>query len=233
MNSSLSPRFAPQIRQLKKLLKKEPFALADYYAIGIHMEKLERSITEPSHKVGWRKKLAEKLGVSDSTLSKCLQFRRRYEKKDLRQLEAVPVKWGHLVIAFGIEDKHLRLRLLKQAKKDGWDVWELQREIQRMKGKCRGGGRPRNDPKSFGLLPDVIQLLRLSERWNERYQDACVQTMTNGVVSLDKGISVPALREQLTRCLREVNGLLGNAAGAKKLAEKLLAKLPAEAPAEQ
>jgi hypothetical protein len=137
-------------------------------------------------------------------------------------------KWGHLVLTLGLDEQQ-RLALLNQAEEQDWDVWELQREIQRRKGMCRGGGHPRKQPKSFGLLPDIIQLLRLSERWNERYEKACARMLIAGATRLDKHIMVPPLRKQLTRCLNELNRLLGNTADAEKLTKELLAKLPAEA----
>src|ERR1019366_1914094 len=107
--------------------------------------------------------LASKLGVSDSTLSKCLQFRRRHDAGDIPQLETLDIPWAHLSIAFSIKDRQERFRLLKRAKKQGWSDRELQREIQRIKGACRGGGRKRKEPQSRGLLADVVELTRLSQ----------------------------------------------------------------------
>ena len=182
------------------------------------------------HGTGWRKKLAEHLGVSDSTLGKCRQFRRRYKKEDLPELEEQGVQWAHLSISFGIESKKDRFLILKRAKKYHWGERELQREIQRIKGACRGGGRPRKEPKSRGLLADVLELCSRAEAWNQFFQTVCAQSLADGADSVDARIDVDALRKQLKHAGEEVQTLHRESANAIKSIKGVVAKLPRESP---
>ncbi len=110
--------------------------------------------------------MAKKLRVSEATLNKCLQFRSRYQKGDLPELKALGAGWGLLTVALAVEDRGKRHKLLRRAAREGWGGRALQREVQRLNGSWRGGGRRRKE-RGHGLLPDLAELAGLTRRWLE------------------------------------------------------------------
>ena len=158
-----------EIRELTRLFEQKPLTLPHYYAAG---EQLAGLIQDPSVTYrgnGWRKLVARAVGVSESTLNKCLQFKQHYLEKDLAAVERLKVGWGRLTIALGVKDRRERHRLLRQAAEENWDDQTLQRAIQKQKGTRRGGGRPRKEAKSLGLQPDLTRVIGLTDPWSDFY----------------------------------------------------------------
>jgi len=112
--------------------------------------------------------VAEVLHVSVATLNKCLQFRLKYPKEDLPELKALGVGWGLLTVALVVEDRRQRHELLRRAIQEEWGGRELQREVQRLNGRWRGGGR--RQERGHGLLPDLAELAGLTRRWLEFHE---------------------------------------------------------------
>jgi hypothetical protein len=226
---SALPNLDPQILgTLKSLLLRVPRRLDDYYDIGEQMESLECLIAAAPGKArgnNWRQQLARNLEVSDSTLSKCLQFRRRFKKGDLPRLKKLKTTWALLSISFGIEDKKERFSLLEKAIEDGWDDRTLQREIHRRKGTCRGGGRKRKEPRSQGLLADVLELAIVSEMWNRFYEKVWAQYQ-NGTTRGQKHIDADVLQKQLNHAAEMVEALQTDSGQALKAIKALLATIP-------
>jgi hypothetical protein len=103
---------------MARLLSQKPLTLADYHAIGEQMDRLERDTSVVGRGRGWRQRVAEILGRSEATLSKCLQFVNCYEPGDLAELaelKRLQVGWVQLCFALGIPDKKKRHRLLQRA----------------------------------------------------------------------------------------------------------------------
>jgi hypothetical protein len=157
----------PEVQRIIALLEKTPLALKDYHAIGEQVSRLARDTTVAHRGSKWRETLAELVGCSASTLNKALQFREAYEAKDLPALEELELGWSRLAIALGIPNKKERQRLLQKAKEKDWTEQELRRAIQQRLGKRRGGGRPRREVRSQGLLADLSELVSLTQRWIE------------------------------------------------------------------
>ena len=223
--SNLDPHI---LGTLKSLLLREPRRLDDYYDIGEQMESLDRLIAAaPGTARGnnWRKQLAQSLEVSDSTLSKCLQFRRRFRRRDLPRLKQLKTTWVLLSISFAIRNKEERFSLLAKATNDRWDDRTLQREIHRRNGTCRGGGRKRKEPRSQGLLADVIELARQSGIWNRFYETVWAQYQ-NGAARGQKRIDADNLRKQLNHAAEMVDALQTESGQALKAIKALLATIP-------
>jgi hypothetical protein len=156
----------PEINTLTRLLGKPNLTLADYHAVGSQLRRLAED-SEVAGRRGWRQQLAATLGVSESTLNKALQFCRSYEKNDLPGLEQLGVGWSQLSTALAVKSKRKRSQLLRRAKEEHWGLRELQREVQRLRGRRRRGGRTRKPPESRGLVADVSELHRVTELWND------------------------------------------------------------------
>ena len=159
----------PELRHITELLGHRPLSLADYHALG---EQLRRLAEDPAvgSLGGWRQKVAQAVGVSVSTLNKALQFRQEYEAEDVPELEELAVGWARLTTALALKDRLGRHALLKRARREGWDDRDVQRAVQRLKGSRRGGGRPRKERQSHGLLADLAELTRLAELWAGFYE---------------------------------------------------------------
>jgi hypothetical protein len=169
-----------------RLLRRKPLTLADYYAIGEQMDRLERDTSVVGHGRGWRQRVAEILETSDSTLSKCLQFFNRYQPGDLAELERLEVGWVQLCFALGIPGKKKRHRLLQQARDKGWGQKALRREVHRLKGSYRGGGRPRKPEKSRGCLADASELVLRTQQWSSFYEQAWLGNDKKYIAELDR-----------------------------------------------
>jgi hypothetical protein len=115
--------------------------------------------------------VAKALRVSEATLNKCLQFRLRYKKEDLPELKALGVGWGPLTVALAVPNRRERHALLRRAAREGWGGRALQREVQRLNGSWRGGGR-RREERGHGLVPDLAELAGLTRRWQEFHDGA-------------------------------------------------------------
>jgi hypothetical protein len=172
-----------------------------------------------------RKWLARELSVSDSMLIKCLQFHRCYTEEQIEQLETEGIKWGHASTAAGYAYYEKRLELLRRAKRNGWDVHELQRAMQRKRKSVRGGGRPRKE-QSLGLYSDLSQLVSASEQWNVRY-DACRKSLDVGARQLGNSKHRPVLTEKLKRCDEALKSLRANIQTIHSEIGELLAELSA------
>jgi hypothetical protein len=107
--------------------------------------------------------VAEALPVSEAALNNCLQFRLKYPKEDLPELERMRVGWGLLTVALAVPNKRERHALLRRAVEEEWGGRALQREVQRLNGSWRGGGG-RREPRGHGLLPDLAELAGLTRR---------------------------------------------------------------------
>jgi hypothetical protein len=171
---------------MARLLSQKPLTLADYHAVGEQMHRLERDTSVVERGRGWRKRVAEILGTSDSTLSKCLQFFNSYEPAELAELERLEVGWVQLCFALGIPDKKKRHRLLQRAQEEGWGQKTLRREVHRLKGSYRGGGRPRQPEKSRGCLPDASELVVRTQQWSAFYKQAWLGNDQKYSAELDK-----------------------------------------------
>jgi hypothetical protein len=154
----------PELRRIKKLLAARPLALAAYHAMGEQLRRLAED-PEVNSLPGWRRRVADAVGISEATLNKCLQFRGEYDNEELPDLEELEPRWGRLTTALAVKNKRKRHALLRRARKEGWDDRALQLEAQRLKGGPRGGGRPRKAYRSHGLLADLGELARLSDLW--------------------------------------------------------------------
>jgi hypothetical protein len=186
---------------MARLLRRKPLTLADYHAIGKQMHRLERDTSVVGHGRGWRKRVAEILGWSQSTLSKCLQFFKSYEPGDLAELERLEVGWVQLCFALGIPDQKKRHRLLQQARDKGWGQKALRREIHRLKGSYRGGGRALKPEKSRGCLTDASVMVRWTQHWSHFYEQAWAGNDQKYIAELDK---MPEKgRESLERVLAD------------------------------
>ncbi len=163
-NRPLIPR-RPEVSQLARLFRHGPLTLRDHHRAGELLRQL-RDDPEEAPAPGWRAEVAEALHVSVATLNKCLQFRDRYEEEDLPKLERMRVGWGLLTVALAVEDRGKRHELLRRAAREGWGGRALQREVQRLNGSWRGGGRRRKE-RGHGLLPDLAELAGLTRRWLE------------------------------------------------------------------
>ena len=130
---------------MKELLERQPQTLAVYHAVGEQMGRLAADEAIIGYGSGWRGKLAEDLGQSASTLTKCLQFFNAYTRDEIAELHELGVGWVGLIIALGVLDEKERHRLLRQARDEGWGQRELGREARRLKGSNWGGGRPRKE----------------------------------------------------------------------------------------
>jgi hypothetical protein len=151
------------------LFRRQPRTLPVYYAAGEQLRRLSRDADIASRGGRWRKQAADAVGVSESTLNKCFQFRRRYRREELAELERLKVGWSRLTIALGVQGKRERHQLLRRAETEGWDDHTLQRAIQQRKGTRRGGGRPRKEVKSQGIQPDLTHLIDLTQPWSKFY----------------------------------------------------------------
>ena len=163
-----------ELKKLKRLFERKPLTLADHHAIGEQMHRLDADEALTGYGSGWRKRVADVLGQSDSTLTKCLQFFKSYEDEPagVAELERLGVGWVQMIIALGISDRKERHQLLRQAKEKGWGQRELRREARRLKGSYRGGGRPRKREKSRGCLADASELVRRTGQWSDFYDQA-------------------------------------------------------------
>jgi hypothetical protein len=182
-----------EIKAMARLLSQKPLTLADYHAIGEQMHRLERDTSVVGHGRAWRQRVAEILETSDSTLSKCLQFFNCYEPGDLAELERLAVAalrlevgWVQLFFALGIPDQKKRHRLLQQARDNGWGQKDLRREVHRLKGSYRGGGRPRIPEKSRGCLADASELVLRTQQWSAFYEQAWRGNDKKYIAELDK-----------------------------------------------
>jgi hypothetical protein len=155
----------PEVRRLTRIFADRPLTLSAYHAAGEQLRRLQDDPAISHRGSGWRAAVAELVGQSEATLNKCLQFRRSYEPEDVPWLEQLGVGWSRVTVALAVPDKKKRQQLLSRACKDGWDDQGLQREIQRLRGSRRGGGRPRKRPRSHGLLADLGELVRLTDFW--------------------------------------------------------------------
>jgi hypothetical protein len=119
-----------EVKTMKGLLARQPRTLAVYREIGGQMHALGKDEALTGYGSGWRKKTAELLGQSESTLTKCLRFFNAYTRDDIAELEELGVGWVALTVALGVRDKKERHRLLRQAKDQGWGQKELGREAR-------------------------------------------------------------------------------------------------------
>jgi hypothetical protein len=196
----------PELRRIKKLLAARPPALAAYHAVG---EQLRRLAEDPgvSALAGWRQRAAQAAGISESTLNKCLQFRREYEGGELAALESLEPRWGRLSTALAVKDKRKRHALLRRARREGWDDRALQLEAQRLRAGPRGGGRPRKEYRSHGLVADLGELARLSEVWADFHGRVWDAQQAAYAAELQK--LPPPAREELGRALAAARKRLG------------------------
>jgi hypothetical protein len=168
--ASTQPELTPERREVQRiaaLLRNAPLRLNEYYAVGEQVRRLARDASVARRGSNWRERLAELVGCSPSTLNKAMQFCEAYEPRDLVLLEQMGLGWSRLTIALGVGDREARHQLLHRAKEENWDDRQLQRTVQQLRGKRRGGGRPRRTPEGVGLLPDLFELTRLAELWND------------------------------------------------------------------
>jgi hypothetical protein len=165
--TALNPR-RPEVRQLARLFRHRPLSLRDHHRAGELLLQL-RDDPEVASTQGWRAEVAEALQVSVATLNKCLQFRDRYPKGELSELERMRVGWGLLTVALAVEDRRQRHALLRRAVEEEWGGRALQREVQRLNGRWRGGGGRRKE-RGHGLLPDLAELAGLTRRWLEFHE---------------------------------------------------------------
>jgi hypothetical protein len=175
-----------EIKAMVRLLSQQPLTLADYHAIGEQMHRLERDTSVVEHGRAWRKRVADILGRSQSTLSKSLQFFNRYQPGDLAELERLEVGWVQLYFALGISNQQKRHRLLQRAREEGWGQKALRREVHRFKGSYRGGGRPRKPEKSRGCLADASELVLRTQQWSTFYEQAWLGNDSKYMAELDK-----------------------------------------------
>ena len=155
-----------------RLFRQQSRSLPLYHAAGEQLHRLAEDANLASRGSGWRMQVASAVGVSESALNKCLQFRREYAEEEIPELESQGLRWSQLTIALGVANKQDRCQLLKQADDENWDDQTLQRAIQQMKGTRRGGGRRRKESKSLGLQPDLTRLIGLTDPWSKFYSEA-------------------------------------------------------------
>ena len=198
-----------EVRQLKSLFAKESRTLRDNYAAGKLLRLLADDPDVAVRGGGWRKRVAEAVGVSESTLNKCLQVRDEYKEGGLAEMERMGVGWYRLTIALAVPDRKRRRQLLRQAAKQGWDEHTLQRAIQQLKGARRGGGRPPKEEKGLGLQPDLDA--------PDRPDEAVVRLLRGGLgrrasrtthAELESGLAGPA-RATLDELLDDAAEKLG------------------------
>jgi hypothetical protein len=150
-----------------------------------------------------------------------LQLRRAYEQEDLPELEQLGVGWARLTTALAIQDRKKRQMLLRKANREGWTDLEMRREMQRLKGSRRGGGRTRKPSKSHGLLVDVGELARLTEVWNDFYHLVFTAMRQSYTVELVK-MSAEAregLKKQVQHALDQLELLQERSGRARKALE--------------
>ncbi len=213
----------PELRELIRLFHQEGRTPRNSYAAAELLLPLSRDRDFVAGG-GWKQRVADAVGVSTSTLNKCIQFHEQYGKKDLAELERMKVGWYRLTIALGVADKKRRHQLLRQAKDEGWDEHTLQRKIQQLRGTRRGGGRPPKDEKGLGLQPDLTRLIGLTRTWSQFYAAVWEKGRQGYRAELKKGLTetaggtlgrlledaaekLEAMREQCGDALVQVNAL--------------------------
>ena len=181
----------PEVAELIKLFHEEERTPRNSYAAAELLLRLSRD-SDFVAGGGWKQRVADAVGVSTSTLNKCLQFRDLYGEKELAELERLGVGWSRLTIALGVADRKKRHRLLRQAKEEGWDEHALQRAIQQLKGTRRGGGRPPKEEKGLGLQPDLSRLINLTGSWSAFHATVWSPGRQGYHAKLESGLAGPA-----------------------------------------
>lgn len=213
---------------MRVLFERRPRTLHVYHAVGEQMGRLAADEALVGYGSGWRRKFAETLGQSESTLTKCLQFFNAYERDDIAALEELKVGWVGLIVALGVRDKKERHRLLRRARDEGWGQRELRREARRLKGSNRGGGRPRKEERSRGCLADAVELARLAGLWSDFYRQAWAGTEGDYLAEVGRltGDSRDGMERALADAEEKLKALRGQCAGALKAVKELREKLP-------
>jgi hypothetical protein len=217
-----------EIRALARLLRRPPQTLADYYAIGERMHALGEDEARTGYGSGWRKTIADLLGRSESTLTKCLHFFKDCTRGELAALEELGAGWAQLGVAFSVKDKKERLELLKRAKREDWGQKELRREVCRLKGKPRGGGRPRKEERSRGCLADAVELARRAGLYGDSYRQAWSGNEAKYLAEVANltGDARVGMERALADAEEKLKTLRGQCADALKDVKALLKKLP-------
>jgi hypothetical protein len=181
-----------EVQNLKRLFHQEAPTPTNRFAIAEILMRLSQDKRIAAAAGGWKERIAAAVGVSTSTLDKCLHFRRLYEEKDLAELERMEVGWYRLTIALAVTERGKRHRLLLRAKKEGWDEHTLQRAIQHMRGTRRGGGRPSKEEKGLGLQPDLSRLIGLTRTWSQFCTNVWSPGKQGYQAELESGLAGPA-----------------------------------------
>jgi hypothetical protein len=220
-----------EVQKLTSLFQRHPLTVADYHAIGEQMARLADDKDVTTRGSNWKKKVAELVGSSESTLTKCLQFYEAYKEQedDLAELQELHVPWMHLVIALGISDKEKRHRLLRRARDKNWSQDDLRHEARQMKGTYRGGGRKLKVRKSRGCLADASRLVRLTGQWAHFYQQAWDGNEKKYLAELDRltdKAARAALRGVLDDAEKKLQVLQGQCQSTLKTVQALRKKFP-------
>jgi hypothetical protein len=221
MPPSLANR--PEVKRLVRIFASKPLKLSDYHLAGEQLRRLQDDPELAQQIDGWKGVVAEIVWQSEATLNKCLQLRRAYEQEDLPELEQLGVGWGRVTIALAVLDRKKRHQLLQKAKKAGWTDLEMRREMQRLRGRRRGGGRTRKPFRSHGLLVDVGEMSRLTEVWND-FSDRVLAEMQQAylveLVKMSAGVR-EAVRKQVEHALEQLERLQERAERARKALEMI------------
>ncbi|MFO0926985.1 MAG: hypothetical protein U0736_08075 [Gemmataceae bacterium] len=217
-----------EVQRISSVLKKNTLTLGDYYALGEQMRKLAEDAAVTRRGSNWRLKLAAQVGCSPSTLTKSLQFRQAYEKEDLAKLEELGVGWSRLTVSLAVRNRKQRHQLLKRAKDEGWGDRELQRAIQQLRGSRRGGGRPRKEQRTQGLLADLFEMMRYTRLWQDFHDQVTAKAQGDypaQAKELDEA-AIESLRRILTDASTRLKDLRKQSQDTRTVIEELLAQLP-------
>jgi hypothetical protein len=94
-----------RVKEIARLLKKPKRTLADYHKIG---KKFGELTADPAVTVGgtkWKEEVTKRVGASEATLNKCLQFSRAYEPGELKELEELEDRWARITVSLAVKDR--------------------------------------------------------------------------------------------------------------------------------
>jgi len=162
----------PLFSELAHLVDHHRTDLDWYHAVGKlvrDLRDLRDAIPADQSKTGWAADLADALGVSPSLLQKANRFVQLYPTaKDYKPLQELGLDWTRLYLTFAVKGRQARQAFQRRAVKDGWSPKEVRFRIQQAQGsRQRAGGRPRQQPASYGPEVALREMARLSQRWQE------------------------------------------------------------------
>lgn len=228
LKGEMSPRERRCFEKMREALREPTKTLTWYWKFGRAVLSL-RGREEPGERYGWMSRLARSLDCSRDFLHKVRVFASNYTAPEVQSLAREGVTWGLTYSTFTIKDKECQKEWIRRARNHKWSVHELEKEIQRARqGRRSAGGRRPGEPRSFGPVVDLQDLVRMTGAWLRHFQGVWAQPgqrLEDRLAALPPEGQSPHLLEQIRTADQSLQEIAEAAAGLRQNLQDLIRKM--------